>query len=152
MTLLSKLPFFPLYYNGETKFTPIHCSEFTEIILQVINQNICSEIIECVGPEQMTFKEIVQKLLKLISKKRLLIPMPLIIAKIIAMFFQLLPKPLLTLDQLRLLKYDNILSGNYKSNLDIGYNCKLKFEEELEKYCYMWREGGQFSKKDLNIN
>ena len=152
MTLLSKLPFFPLYYNGETKFTPIHCSELTEIILQVINQNICSEIIECVGPEQMTFKEIVQKLLKLISKKRLLIPMPLIIAKIIAMFFQLLPKPLLTLDQLRLLKYDNILSGNYKSNLDIGYNCKLKFEEELEKYCYMWREGGQFSKKDLNLN
>ena len=152
MTLLSKLPFFPLYYNGETKFTPIHCSELTEIILQVINQNICSEIIACVGPEQMTFKEIVQKLLKLINKKRLLIPMPLIIAKIIAMFFQLLPKPLLTLDQLRLLKYDNILSGNYKSNLDIGYNCKLKFEEELEKYCYMWREAGQFSKKDLNIN
>ena len=95
----------------------------------------------------MTFKEIVQKLLKLISKKRLLIPMPLIIAKIIAMFFQLLPKPLLTLDQLRLLKYDNILSGNYKSNLDIGYNCKLKFEKEVAKYCYMWRDGGEYSKE-----
>jgi NADH dehydrogenase len=67
-------------------------------------------------------------------------------------FFQLFPKPLLTLDQLKLLKYDNLLSGNYKSNLDIGYNCKLKFEEEVEKYCYMWREAGQFSKKDLNVN
>ena len=152
MSLLSLLPFFPLYYNGKTKFIPIHCSELTEIILQVVNKNICSEIIECVGPEQMTFKEIIQKLLKLIRKKRLLIPMPLIIAKIIAVFFQLLPKPLLTLDQLRLLKYDNVLSGNYKSNLDIGYNCKLNFEEEVEKYCYMWREAGQFSKKDLNTD
>jgi NADH dehydrogenase len=100
----------------------------------------------------MTFKEILQRLLKLIDKKRLLIPIPLIVAKLMTQFFQLFPKPLLTLDQLKLLKYDNLLSGNYKSNLDIGYNCKLKFEEEVEKYCYMWREAGQFSKKDLNVN
>ena len=90
--------------------------------------------------------------LKLIDKKKLLIPIPLTIAKIMAMFFQLLPKPLLTLDQLKLLKYDSILSGNYKSNLDIGYNCKLKFEKEVEKYCYMWKEAGQYSKRDLNSN
>ena len=152
MTLLNRLPFFPLYYNGETKFTPIHCSELTEIILQIINENICSEIIECIGPQEMTFKEILQRLLKLIDKKRLLIPIPLIVAKLMTLFFQLFPKPLLTLDQLKLLKYDNLLSGNYKSNLDIGYNCKLKFEDEVEKYCYMWREAGQFSKKDLNVN
>ena len=152
MTLLSLLPFFPLYYNGKTKFTPIHCSELTEIILQIIDQNICSEIIECVGPKEMTFKEILQKLLKLIDKKRLLIPMPLIVAKIMAKFFELFQKPLFTVDQLKLLKYDNILSGNYKSNSDIGYNCKLKFEEEVEKYCYMWREAGQYSKKDFKSN
>ena len=152
MTLLNRLPFFPLYYKGETKFTPIHCSELAEIILQIINKNICSEIIECVGPQEMTFNEILQKLLKLIDKKKLLIPVPLTIAKIMAMFFQLFPKPLLTLDQLKLLKYDSVLSGNYKSNLDIGYNCKLKFEKEVEKYCYMWREAGQYSKRDLNSN
>ena len=69
MTLLNRLPFFPLYYKGETKFTPIHCSELAEIILQIINKNICSEIIECVGPQEMTFNEILQKLLKLIDKK-----------------------------------------------------------------------------------
>ena len=60
----------------------------------------------------MTFNEILQKLLKLIDKKKLLIPIPLTIAKFMAMFFQLLPKPLLTLDQLKLLKHDSILSGN----------------------------------------
>ena len=33
MTLLSRLPVFPLYYDGKTKFTPIHCSDMTDIIL-----------------------------------------------------------------------------------------------------------------------
>ena len=152
MSLLNRLPFFPLYYNGETIFTPIHCSELTEIILQIINENICSEIIECVGPQEMTLKNILEKLLKLIHKKRLLIPTPFIVGYFIARFLQLFPRPLITLDQLKLLKYDNVLSGNYKSNLDIGYNCKLKFEDEVEKYCFMYKEHGQFSKKNININ
>jgi len=150
MTLLNIMPFFPLYYNGKTKFAPIHCSDLTEIILQIIDNNICSEIIECAGPDEMTFKEIIKELLKLIDKKRLLIPIPLIIAKIMAKFLELFPKPLLTIDQLKLLKYSNILSGNNKSNLDIGYKCKLNFVEEVKKYSYMWKDGGEYSKKDLN--
>ena len=60
-------------------------------------------------------------------------------------FLAQLPNPLLTQDQLRLLKYDNIASGKYKTNFDIGLPSKLLFEEEVKKYCYMWREGGQFS-------
>ena len=120
MSLLSKLPFFPIYYSGKTKFTPIHCSDLTDIIYHVISHNIKSQIIECVGPEVITFKEILQRLLILINKKRLLIPTPLFIASFTAKIFQLLPKPLITEDQLRLLKYDNILSGKYKSNFDIG--------------------------------
>ena len=73
MTLLNRLPFFPLYYNGNTKFAPIHCSDLTDIILDVISKNIYSKIIECVGPEIITFKEILQRLLNLIDKKRILI-------------------------------------------------------------------------------
>ena len=69
--------------------------------------------------------------------------MPL--AEISARFFEILPKPLLTRDQLRLLKYDNIPSGKYKTNSDIGMPSKRYFDEEVKKYCYMWREGGQFS-------
>jgi NADH dehydrogenase len=81
----------------------------------------------------------------LINKKRLLVPFPLPIAKFSARFFELLPNPLLTSDQLRLLKYDNILSGKYKTNSEIGIPSVRYFEEEVKKYCYMWREGGQFS-------
>jgi uncharacterized protein YbjT (DUF2867 family) len=145
MTLLSRLPLFPLYYNGKTRFAPIACSDLTDIIHHVISKNIYSKIIECIGPEIITFKEILQKLLKLIDKKRILLPFPLPLAKLSARFFEMLPKPLLTSDQLRLLKYDNIASGKYKTNSDIGMPSKRYFDDEVKKYCYMWREGGQFS-------
>ena len=145
MTLLNRLPFFPLYYNGNTKFSPIHCSDLTDTIYHVISNNIYSKIIECVGPEVITFKEIILKLLNLVSKKRILLPMPLSIAKMSARIFEIMPNPLLTRDQLKLLKYDNIASGKYKTNFDIGVPSVRYFDEEVKKYSYMWREGGQFS-------
>ena len=151
MTLLNRLPIFPLYYSGKTLFMPIHAKDLVDIIFNVVSKNTNSQIIECVGPETMTFKEILEKLLKLISKRRLLLPVPLIFGKTIAKVFQLMPKPLLTEDQLRLLKYDNVASGKYKTNIDIGLPAKSLFESEVEKYCYMWREGGQFSKKNFEV-
>ena len=147
MTLLNRLPFFPIYYNGKTKFIPIHCSDLTDIIYYVISKNIYSKIIECIGPEIISLRNILNKLLKLIDKNRFLIPFPLFLANMSAKFFQLFPKPLLTLDQLILLKYDNINIGKYQTNFDIGIPSTRFFEEEVEKYCYMWREGGKFSTK-----
>ena len=145
MTLLNRLPFFPLYYNGNTKFTPIHCSDLTDTIYHIISKNIYSKIIECVGPEEITFKEVLHRLLKLINKNRILIPLPLPLADMSARLFEMLPKPPLTRDQLRLLKYDNVLTGKYKSNSEIGVPSVRYFDEEVKKYCYMWRDGGQFS-------
>ena len=147
MTLLNRLPFFPLYYSGKTKFMPIHCSDLTDIIFNVITKNINSNIIECIGPETLSFKFILKKLLRSIDKKRLLIPFPLPIAVISAKIFQLFPSPLLTEDQLRLLKYDNIKTGKYKTNSDIGIPSKRYFDQEVEKYSYMWKDGGEYSKK-----
>jgi len=152
MALLSRLPFFPLYYNGNTKFTPIHCSDLIDVIYYVVSKSVYSKIIECVGPETISLKEILKKLLKLIGKNRVLIPLPLFVANFTANFFQLFPKPLLTVDQLKLLKYDNIPSNKYQTNSEIGIPSKRVFEEEVEKYCYMWREGGQFSTKKYNSN
>ena len=145
MTLLNRLPIFPLYHEGKTKFAPIRCSDLTDTINYVISKNIYSKIIECVGPEIISFKELLQKLLNLINKKRILIPLPLLLAQFSARFFEILPNPLLTRDQLRLLKYDNISSGKYKTNSEIGIPSVRFFDQEVKKYCYMWREGGQFS-------
>ena len=145
MTLLSRLPIFPIFYNGKTKFAPIHCSDLTDIIHHVISNNIYSKVIECVGPEILTFKQILKKLLILINKNRILLPVPLKLAELQARLFELMPNPLITRDQLILLKYDNIASGKYKTNSDIGLPSKKNFDDEVKKYSYMWKEGGQFS-------
>jgi len=150
MTLLNRLPFFPLYYSGQTKFMPIHCSDLTDIIYHTLLNEIKSQIIECVGPETLSFKEILETLLELIGKKRFLMPLPLTLANISAKFFQLFPNPLLTEDQLRLLKYDNVPSGKYKTNSDIGLPSKLLFKDEVKKYSFMWREGGEYSTEKYN--
>ena len=101
-------------------------------------------------PRDLTFKEIIQKLLRLIGKKRILLPLPLPIADFTARLFEIMPKPLLTRDQLRLLKYNNVVSGKYKTNADIGVPSLKFFDQEVKKYCYMWREGGQFSTEKYN--
>ncbi len=152
MTLLSRLPIFPLYYNGKTKFTPIHCSDLTDIIYFLVSKRMNLNVIECIGPEVLTFKEILIILLNAINKKRLLIPLPLTLAMATAKFFQLLPNPLLTVDQLKLLKYDNVVSGKYKTNFDIGLPAKKIFGQEIKKYSYMWTEGGEYSRKKENQN
>ena len=152
MTLLNRMPIFPLYYNGNTKFAPIHCSDLTDTIYHVISNNIYSKIIECVGPEIISFKEIIQRLIKLTNKKRILVPLPLPVAEITARLFQMMPKPLLTQDQLRLLKYDNISFGKYKTNSDVGMPSLRSFDEEVKKYSYMWRDGGQFSTEKYSLS
>tara|TARA_A100001015_G_scaffold312858_1_gene418850 strand:+ start:1636 stop:2604 length:969 start_codon:yes stop_codon:yes gene_type:complete len=152
MTLLSRLPLFPLYYDGKTKFTPIHCDDLTDIIFHVITNKIESKIIECVGPEEISMKEILKKLLKLIEKKRILLPFPVFFANLSASFFELFPKPLLTRDQIRLLKYDNVVSGKYKTNFEIGVPSIRLFDIEVKKYCYMWKDGGEFSTNKYNSN
>ena len=95
MTLLTRLPFFPLYYNGDTKFAPIHCSDLTDIIYHVISKNIHSKIIECVGPEIISLKEILKKLLKLINKKRILIPLPLFCSKYVSKIISIISKTII---------------------------------------------------------
>ena len=129
---------------------PIHCSDLVEVIYHVISKNIDLNIIECVGPEILTFREILEKLLNSMNKKRILIPFPLSFANFIAKIFELMPNPLLTQDQLRLLKYDNISSGQYKTNFDIGVPSKKLFYQEVDKYSYMWKEGGQYSTQKYN--
>ena len=152
MSLLSMFPFLPIYYKGKTKFTPIHVTDLTEIIFEIIKRNITNQTIECIGPEVLSFKDIILKLSISIDKKILLIPLSPLFAKITTKILEKFPKPILTTDQLKLLKYDNIISGKYKTNFDLGINSNKKFENEIAKYSFNWKKGGQFSKKISNNN
>ena len=149
MSLLNFFPIFPLYYGGKTKFAPIHASDLTDIIFHVIENNIRGKKIETVGPKVLTFLEILNILSKCINKKRVFLPLPLFLAKFSAKILEKMPNPLLTVDQLNLLKYDNISSKNIMNNFDLGSPSKINFEEGVMKYAYNWREGGQFSVKDF---
>ena len=148
MSLLNFFPIFPLYYGGKTKFAPIHASDLTDIIFHVIENNIRGKKIETVGPKVLTFLEILNILSKCINKKRVFLPLPLFLAKFSAKILEKMPNPLLTVDQLNLLKYDNISSENNMNNFDLGSPSKINFEEGVMKYAYNWREGGQFSVKN----
>ena len=150
MTLLNRLPIIPIYYEGKTKFAPIHVTDLAQIIFDVVQGKTNEQTIECIGPEIISFKEIILKLLKTIDKKRLLIPLPLVIAKMTAKIFEIMPNPLITVDQINLLKHDNIPSGKYKTNFDLGLNANRIFDEEIEKYSFNWRTGGQFSRNKFS--
>jgi len=82
-------------------------------------------------------------LLTEIKKKRLLISIPFSVAKFQSYFLQKLPTPLLTPDQVTMLRYDNVVSGEYKTLK----NLKIKpttIQSILPKYIYRFRTGGQF--------
>ena len=150
MKLLNYLPVMPLYYQGRTKFAPIHVKDLSQIILDVVQDKTNEQTIECIGPEIISFKEIILKLLKSIDKKRILIPLPLSIAKVSAKIFELMPNPLITVDQINLLKYDNIASGKYKTNFDLDLQANRIFDKEIEKYSFNWRDRGQYSKNTFS--
>ena len=73
---------------------PLHCIDICNLILDLIQNDLSDKIIECVGPDELSFKEIIEILIRLIDKKRLFIPVPIFIANVMATFLQILPKPL----------------------------------------------------------
>ena len=112
ISLLS--PFLPLIMGGKTKFQPVYVEDVCKGIIKILQKNITNKIFEFGGPDIFTFKELLQILLKTINRKKFLIYIPKTMAILMAKFFQLLPNPLLTEDQIQLLKNNNIvLNDNY---------------------------------------
>ena len=72
--------------------------------------------------------------------------MPDFLGSYSSMLLGKLPGPLITYDQYKLLRYDNILTNKFKTNSDIGVECSTDFNELLSRYSHLYREGGQYSK------
>jgi len=136
-------PFLPLI-GGKTKFAPIYCEDVAKAIVKVLEfDNLESRIYELGGPKNYSFKELMEILLSQIKKKRFLIPIPFGLAKLQAYFLQMLPNPILTVDQVNLLQHNNIVSGNYPVLKDLDIT-GTQIEKILPKYIYRFRTGGQF--------
>ena len=137
-------PVLPLIGEGKTKFAPVYVGDVAKAIVKALElKNSETKIYELGGPENYSFKELMEILLKEIKKKRFLLPIPFGFAKFQSYFLQMLPNPLLTPDQVELLKYNNIISGDYPTLRDLGIT-GTSIQSILPKYIYRFRAGGQF--------
>jgi len=137
-------PILPLIGGGKTKFAPIYVGDVAKAIVKALElNNYEPKIYELGGPENYSFKELMDILLTEIKKKRFLLPLPFSVARFQSYFLQMLPNPLLTPDQVELLKYNNIVTGEYPTLKDLGV-AGTTIQSILPKYIYRFRTGGQF--------
>jgi len=137
-------PMLPLVGGGKTKFAPIYVGDVAKTIVKALELNNSEpKIYELGGPENYSFKELMEILLTEIKKKRFLITIPYGFAKFQSYFLQMMPNPLLTPDQVELLKHNNIVSGEHPTLNDLGI-IGTPIQSILPKYIYRFRTGGQF--------
>jgi len=108
-------PALPLIGGGNTKFQPVFAGDVAKAVVAGLTGKATSGApYELGGPEVLTLKEVMQRVLTYTMRKRLLVPEPFWLAKLQAAVLQLLPKPLLTIDQVRQLETDNVVSEDAK--------------------------------------
>ena len=142
-TLAQFSPVLPLVGGGNTVFEPIYVGDVAEAIVKSLELNNTNPSIYELGGENYSFKELMQILLREIKKKRFLISIPFGVAKFQSYFLQMMPAPLLTPDQVEMLKYDNVVSGEYKTLKSLKIQ-STTIQSILPKYIYRFRTGGQF--------
>ena len=128
-------PVLPLIGGGRTKFQPVFVGDVAKAIVHCLQEDpslVCNKTFELGGPSVYTFKEIIEMVLKAGHRKRILLPIPMFVAKIKAFFLELMPTPIMTRDQIELLRYDNIVFG--KNGLTTLGITPTHMESMLETY------------------
>jgi NADH dehydrogenase len=153
-SLARMLPALPLIGGGETKFQPVFVGDVAEAIVRAADgdSGLASVKVgatyELGGPEVRSFKELMEYVLAVTGRRRLLLPVPFPLAKFQATFLQFLPKPLLTPDQVELLKADNVVSADAEYDArtlaGLGIN-PTAMEVIVPSYLWRFRKAGQFT-------
>lgn len=143
------LPFLPLFGGGNTKFQPVYVVDLAEAIARSVDGALRpGATYEIGGPDVKTFKECLELVLEMTGRSRPLIPIPFAIAKIQGSILGLLPKPLLTKDQVIMLENDNIVSEAAKKaglTLEGMGISPVSAEVILPSYLWRFREHGQYN-------
>jgi NADH dehydrogenase len=146
------LPALPLVGGGHTKFQPIYVGDYAAAMVEAVEGRTKEgATYELGGPEVRTFKQVMEYVLQVTGRKRLLVPLPFAIAEIQAWFLQLLPKPMLTVDQVKLLKVDNVVSDAAKHDgrtLEALGIAPTALEAIVPTYLWRFRKTGQFKVKN----
>jgi NADH dehydrogenase len=110
--------------GGMTKFQPVYAGDVAEAAVRVLErEDACGQIFELGGPRIYTFRELLEMIMRITGRQRYLINLPWPVAMLEAFILEQLPHPLLTRDQVRLLKSDNIVrDARAKTFRDLGIN------------------------------
>jgi NADH dehydrogenase len=141
-------PALPLIGGGKTRFQPVFVGDVAAAIAIAVAGNArAGTTYELGGPEVRSFKELMQYVLATIERKRLLVPLPFFVAKLQAMFLQFMPTPLLTPDQVELLRVDNVVSeaaiAEERTLQGLGIEPE-PIEAIVPSYLWRFRKAGQF--------
>ena len=138
-------PALPLVGGGHTRFQPVFVGDVASAIAAVLTrEDVAGRTYELGGPATYSFRELLEIILFQTGKKRLLVPLPFGIAMIKAAFLQLLPNPLLTIDQVRLLKKDNVVSPTAAGLTDLGIT-PTSVEAVVPSYLWRYRARGEYA-------
>jgi uncharacterized protein YbjT (DUF2867 family) len=141
-------PALPLVGGGHTLFQPVFAGDVANAVVAAIEDRAKEgQIYELGGPEVRSFKELMQFMLATIDRRRLLVPIPFALAKFQAAFLQLMPKPLLTTDQVELLRSDVVVSDAAKREertlAALGID-PVAMATVVPFYLWRFRKAGQF--------
>jgi NADH dehydrogenase len=137
-------PALPLIGGGKTKFQPVFVGDVARAAVKVLGDSAtASKTYELGGPEIMTLKEIMELTLKETRRHRLLIPVPFGLARIKAVALGLLPKPLLTVDQVRMLEGDAVVSDGALTFRNLGIVPEAP-GGIVPSYLWRFRKHGEF--------
>jgi len=140
MAMLS--PALPLIGGGRTKFQPVYVGDVAAAIANALKQpEAQGKTYELAGPRIYTFKELMQVMLREIGRKRLLAPLPFPVAGLMGLVLQCLPRPQLTLDQVRLLKRDNVAAPGAPGLQHLGVQ-PTALESVVPTYLDKYRKHG----------
>jgi uncharacterized protein YbjT (DUF2867 family) len=142
-------PALPLIGGGKTKFQPVFAGDVAKAVIAGLSvRATAGSAYELGGPEILSMKQVMQRVLTYTMRRRLLVPEPFWLAKLQGAFLQFLPKPPLTVDQVRLLKIDNVVSeqaqkaGRTLEALGIE---PVAIASVVPEYLEQYRPRGQFS-------
>ena len=142
-------PVLPLIGGGKTRFQPVFVGDVAEAIARSVDGEVeGGKIYELGGPNVLTFRQCMEQMLDVIDRKRLFVPVPWWAAHIQGALLGLLPKPLLTSDQVTLLKTDNVVSGEAEDAQRTFGGLGIQPQSTasiLPSYLWSYRPAGQFT-------
>lgn len=139
-------PVLPLIGGGHTKFQPVYVADVADAVARALeDEGAMGKTYELGGPRSYTFRALMDMLLKEIGRCRLLVPLPFALASLQGAILQMLPIKLLTVDQVRLLKRDNVVGANALGFKDLGL-APTALETVLPSYLDQYRPLGYYNR------